>query len=132
MSGKQACLSDEKTAILPEGAGHRYGAGPVQALSSLHGSEGKQIGLGVHSRNQQPQVCCIVLRQRRQNNLRTGGAIRDWEHFGLGPTQGPGSKKLAEKLGVVNRYFLKRRGGGGGMAWAPLPIPAPMVLDEYL
>ena len=30
MEGKQARLSDEKTATLPEGVGHRYGAVPYE------------------------------------------------------------------------------------------------------
>ena len=37
------------------------------------------------------------------------GTIREWEPdlIGLGPTQGPGSGKVAEKVRGVNQDFLK-------------------------
>ena len=47
--------------------------------------------------------------------------------MGLGPTQGPESGKLAEKVGG-NRDFMKsvRGGGGGGMA-CPLSVLVPLA-----
>ena len=45
---------------------------------------------------------CRTYGQWRQNDLKSGGPIRDWEPdlMGLGPNQGPGSGKVAEKVGV--------------------------------
>ena len=43
--------------------------------------------------------------------------------MGLGATQGPGTGKVAEKVGVVNRDFLKswRVYGPGGPPWFRRP-----------
>ena len=60
----------------------------------------------------------------RRNDLKSGGTIRDWEPdlWGLGPTQGPGSGKLAD-----SGECKSGRGGGGCMAPADPPVLEPLV-----
>ena len=66
-------------------------------------------------------MCFKLYIKWRRKYLKGGGTLRDWEPdlMGLGPTQGPGSGKVAGKVGGGNQDFLK----SGGRVWPGRPPP---------